>query len=252
MNDPSAIESIQRFYDAVARRDARPFLNYGFADPVQPTDETAITELSAVCRRLYEVVLMPFPDANRAIEIGCGRGGGAAFLLDARPQLHYVGLDLSAEHVRVCRDRFDGGRSAHFIQADATRLPVADASFDAAFSVEAVHHFEPADRFYREVARVVRPGGWFLLAGLWRPGQEPADALGTLGFRVIERADITPNVVASLAHTSDQRKRLIESLDLPARFHPLLLSWAGVRGYGAYESLASGALVYVRYRLRRE
>lgn len=254
MSDTSAVESIQRFYDAVARRDPRPFVNYGYADSVLPTNDSAIAELATVCRRLYEVVLMPFPDADRVVEIGCGRGGGAAFLLEAVPHLKYLGLDLSAEHVRVCRGRFNSGtfnRTASFAQADATKLPVGDARLDAAFSIEAVHHFQPQERFYHEVARALRAGGWFLLAGLWRPAEDPRRSFADYGFRLIERVDITGNVVTSLARTSDQRKRLIESLDLPERFRPLLLSWAGVVGHGAYESLASRSLVYVRYRLQR-
>jgi SAM-dependent methyltransferase len=256
MTDVSLAESTRRFYDAVARRNPElPFLNYGYATPGDPAPfDPGISPLAIVCRRLYEQVLMPFPSGlNDVVEIGCGRGGGAYFLLEQQPQLRYLGLDLSPEHIRVCRARFTGRTSAHFSIANATRLPVPAQQFDAAFSVEAAHHFGDLDGFYRQVARALRPGGWFFLTGIWRPNQpatepEPGPAQG---FEVIEREDISPNVVVSLARTTELRKQLIASLQLPERFQPLLLSWAGVVGYGVYQSLVSGSLRYLRFRLRR-
>ncbi len=205
----------------------------------------------ALCRRLYDLVLSPFPPADRALEVGCGRGGGAAFLLEDRDRLAYLGLDLSPEHVRACRRRFLGRGGAHFAVADAGRLPVAAAAFDAAFSLEACHHFEDIGAFYREVARALRPGGAFFLAGIWPSGDAAAAPLEAAGFTVVERADISGGVVASLARTSALRERLVDSLELPERFRPFLLSWAGVRGSGSYEELRSGERLYLRYRLRR-
>lgn len=191
------------------------------------------------------------PAAGRALEIGCGRGGGASFLLEDRPRLAYLGLDLSPEHVRACRRRFPGRRQAHFAVADAGRLPVPDARFDAAFSLEACHHFEDIRAFYREAARVLRPGGWLLLAGIWPSGDDPGAPLEAAGFEVAERHDITGGVVASLARTAALRERLVDALDLPDRFRSFLTSWAGVRGSGSYEELSAGERLYLRYRLRR-
>jgi SAM-dependent methyltransferase len=119
------------------------------------------------------------------------------------------------------------------------------------FSVEAVQHFEHPDRFYREAARVLRPEGWLLLASLWRPQQEPLAAFAESGFRVIERRDITPNVLASLDRTSGLREELVDSLELPERFRPFMMSWAGVRGFASYDGLASGSYKYLKYRLAR-
>lgn len=227
------------------------YLNFGFAEPGAAPGKGDEAELGDLCRGLYEAVLAPFPHAERALEIGCGRGGGAAFLLAERPGLAYFGVDLSREHVGICRRRFPGSDRAQFAVADAGRLPVPEARFDVAFSIEACHHFESVDSFGREVARALRPGGWFLLAGIWVAGEDPRPSMEAAGFDVMERADITANVVASLARTSLLRERLVDSLDLPARFRPFLTSWAGVRGSGSYEELASGERLYLRFRLRR-
>jgi ubiquinone/menaquinone biosynthesis C-methylase UbiE len=173
-------------------------------------------------------------------------------VLDAHPIREYLGLDLSAEHVRLCRSRLSSHGNAHFAVADARRLPVKTAGFEAVFSIEAAQHFEDRGLFYREAARALRPGGAFFLASIWRQTEiESRQAFEACGLTVAEHADITPNVVGSLARSGDVRRRIVESLQLPERFTPLLMSWAGVRGYTAYEGLASGALVYQRFVLVR-
>ena len=53
------------------------------------------------------------------------------------------------------------------------------------------------------------------------------------------------------ARSGELRRQIVESLQLPDRFTPLLMSWAGVRGHTAYEGLASGQLVYLRFVLER-
>jgi SAM-dependent methyltransferase len=202
-------------------------------------------------RRLYDAVLTPFPAADRVLEVGCGRGAGAAFALESRPIRRYVGVDLSGEHVRMSRTRL-ASRSAQFVVADGSRLPVAPGGFDAVFSVEAAMHFENRQQFYRDVARSLRPEGLFFLASMWKRSEvDPVETFEACGFTVAERADITANVVRSLARSSSLRRQIVESLELPERFGPLLMSWAGVRGYSAYESLAAGAVLYLRYRLVR-
>jgi ubiquinone/menaquinone biosynthesis C-methylase UbiE len=254
MTDPALIGAVQRFYDAVARRSPdHAFLNYGFDDFDQAARHASEGDLVSACRRLYETILMPFPvDIGQIVEVGCGRGGGAEFLLQSRPGLRYLGIDLSPEHLALCRTRFASRPGTGFVLADAAYLPARDGRFDAAFSIEAAQHFAEPNRFYHEVARLLRPGGWFLVASLWQPSQEPTDVFRDAGFRVVERRDITANVVASLSRTSGLREQLVDSLSLPERFRPLLLSWAGVRGTASFDCLATGALLYVTYRMVRE
>lgn len=251
MSGGTLAESVRRFYDAIARRSPRlAFVNYGFVDlPDQPP---ANPNLFSLCRRLYETVLEPFPVATGlVVEVGCGRGAGAELLLDDRPDLRYVGLDLSSEHLVLTRKRLAPRPFTSVIMADAGRLPLTTGVVDLLYSIEAAQHFEEPGRFYQEASRLLCPGGWCLLAGLWHSTQLPDAQLEATGFQIRDRRDITANVVASLASTSDERQTLIDSLDLPARFRPQLLNWAGVRGLPVYENLESGATRYVLYRLQR-
>lgn len=60
---------------------------------------------------------------------------------------------------------------------DAVRLPLPDAAVDAAAAVEVIEHLENPRAFVRELARIVRPGGWVVIT---TPNQLSALSLLTL------------------------------------------------------------------------
>jgi SAM-dependent methyltransferase len=95
------------------------------------------------------------------LEIGCGAAQCARWLAShgARP----VGLDLSERQLQHAR-RIDEetGLRVPVVQASATELPFADASFDIVFSAfGALQFVADARRAVAESARVLRPGGRF-------------------------------------------------------------------------------------------
>lgn len=92
------------------------------------------------------------------LEVGCGAAQGARWASSRGARV--VGLDLSAGMLARAR-RIDQGRETPvpLVQADAARLPLADASVDVAFSAYGALPFvADAASVLREVARVLRPG----------------------------------------------------------------------------------------------
>src|SRR3954470_16147511 len=89
------------------------------------------------------------------LEVGCGTGlileRVAGFARSA------VGVDLSSGMLERASQR--GLRVA---QGSATNLPIADATIDVAFSFKVLAHVSDIEGAMRELARVVRPGGWVL------------------------------------------------------------------------------------------
>ena len=96
-------------------------------------------------------------EARTILDAGCGTGNNLAHL---RRFGRTIGVDLSADALRLCRSR--GVAAA---RGNLLALPFADGSFDAVTSFDVIYHRWVADDrvAVREIARVLRPGGLLLL-----------------------------------------------------------------------------------------
>jgi SAM-dependent methyltransferase len=101
----------------------------------------------------------------RVLDAGCGRGRhlGETF---RRPGVHALGVDQSLEDVTKTRNLMrlmeqegeGGGGSWAVLQADLTRLPFADGSFDLVICAEVLEHIPEDEQAIREIVRVLKPG----------------------------------------------------------------------------------------------
>lgn len=99
------------------------------------------------------------------LDLGCGHGMAAVVL--ARLGARVTAMDLSGGYlVEAGRRAAANGVSLTLVQADAERLPFADASFDRVWGNAILHHLD-LNRAGREVRRVLRPGGVAVFSEPW-------------------------------------------------------------------------------------
>jgi ubiquinone/menaquinone biosynthesis C-methylase UbiE len=105
-------------------------------------------------------------------DLACGSGAFLRDLSATFPRARLMGVDLSAAYLAEARRR--SGVSA-LIQANAERLPFADASLDAITCVYLFHELPPRVRpvIAAEIARVLKPGGLLAFADSIQPVDEP-------------------------------------------------------------------------------
>ena len=96
------------------------------------------------------------PDAW-VLEVGSGPGFFSPSLAEAVPNGRLVLLDLQGQMLRLARGRI--GHRAHFVRADAIRLPFPSATFDAVLIATVLGEVSNSDGCLDEVRRVMRPGG---------------------------------------------------------------------------------------------
>lgn len=97
---------------------------------------------------------------ERILDVGCGPGFYVAELLEqVGSDGAVVGIDGSQPMLDVAAHRSEGYDNVSFHEADATSLPVENASFDAALSVQVLEYVAEVPAALSEMYRALRAGG---------------------------------------------------------------------------------------------
>lgn len=245
-----------RLISRVDRNGAAVFLNYGYAGEQGEFDHLKLTEEEEYHRYAIQLYAHTarhhsFPGTH-VLEVGCGRGGGAAFLAKAFGPESYTGLDINPGTTKFCnrRHKVPGLR---FVTGDAEKLPFEDGRFHAVINVESARCYPDMSRFFREVHRVLQPGGKFLFADMIKPKdlEDVERRLEQAGFELLEKKDIRPNVVASLQADSKNRKEEIDR-KVPGFLRSAFYEFAGVEGSNRFGIFDSGEMGYWSFGLKRK
>ena len=105
---------------------------------------------------------------NTALEIGCGVGFVSAYLADS---FHFTvyGTDFDVAQIQIAKKIQPKMDHLHFQVEDATRLSFQDSSFDLVLSEDVFHHIPEWEDAIKEIARVLRAGGYFIWLDLTFP-----------------------------------------------------------------------------------
>jgi len=240
------------WYPFLTRRTAADdvvFLNYGYEeDPPMALPLAASDEPDRFCIQLYHSTAAQVSlEGKEVLEISCGHGGGASYLMRTLRPASYRGLDFNAEGIAFCQERYQLP-GLDFVHGNAESLPFADESADAVVNVEASHAYPRLPRFLAEVARVLRPGGHFLYTD-FRGRDEISGweaALAESPLRLVSERVINPEVVRGIERNAQRSLDLIDRV-LPPVLRPFGRRFAGVPGSGIYRDFASQKISYRIY-----
>jgi ubiquinone/menaquinone biosynthesis C-methylase UbiE len=151
--------------------DMESYLNVGYSRPGQY--HLHVSSHLRLINRLADGLLAlhaagPHADDRRLLDIAAGRGG-AAIHAAQRYGLQVVGLDITPYNAhRAAQNARQKGvwPQTRFNMGNVHRLPLANASFSLAWSIESPAHFADKATFLSEVARILKPGGAFTFADL--------------------------------------------------------------------------------------
>jgi SAM-dependent methyltransferase len=179
------------------------FINYGFYDPFDPPDDSSWTETEKLWRNpvtLYHLTLSQVDAVGKDIlEVGCGRGGGAAWMVRHLSPKSVHATDAAMSNVLFCQGTHKAP-GLEYSHGTAFRVPRPNDSADIMVSVESFPYYRPLSAFVAECARVLRPGGKLLITG-WGPPKlfrKLFDATQSHGFSLVASRDVTIGVCLSL------------------------------------------------------
>ena len=119
---------------------------------------------------VHEAVLSAFRASSApphdVLDVGCGTGRLLETAAGRWDGVRFTGVDAWEEMVEEARRKHEGDARFVFKQGDASALPVESDSFDVVFSTMSFHHWRDQAAGICEVARVLRPGGFFVLADI--------------------------------------------------------------------------------------
>lgn len=161
---------------------------------------------------------------DHLLDVGSGIGGPARYMVD-RFGCRVTGLDLTAEFCEVARHLnklLSMDDRIHINEGDALKMPFDDASFDGVYSMNVSMNIANKAGLYREIRRVLRPGGWLVLSEIAKgPGGDltfPTPWARTAATSFLATPEATSQGLKEAGFVvSDLRDNKKESKDYSAR-----------------------------------
>lgn len=173
-------------------------VHFGYTDETTRSHTDALKNVNRVLADRVRIT-----PGERVLDAGCGVGGSSLWLATER-EVEAVGITLASRQVEMARSnarRRGLTERVQFEVADFTATPFPDASFDVVWAVESLCHAPDKAAFYREAARLLRPGGRVVVADFVRAAR-PVDPQGEQLLREWLAGWAVPDIDSPGEHTS--------------------------------------------------
>ena len=114
--------------------------------------------------------LLPKGSGASVLDLGCGTGLELEFFFDRVPDARVTGIDLAPGMLQALKEKFPD-KALTLFQGSYFDLPFGEKLYDAAVSVESLHHFTQAEKLplYRKLCRALKKSGYFVLTDYFAP-----------------------------------------------------------------------------------
>ena len=121
----------------------------------------------------YTASLLPMENEARVLDLGCGTGLELEEYFRLNPDADVTGIDLSEAMLNALREKLPD-RKISLLQGSYFDIPFGEKAYDAAVSVESLHHFpaELKEKLYRKLHAALKSGGCFVLTDYFAESDE--------------------------------------------------------------------------------
>ena len=121
----------------------------------------------------YTASLLPLGSGKRVLDLGCGTGLELEEYFRFNPDADVTGIDLSEAMLNALKEKLPD-RKISLIQGSYFDVPLGEKEYDAAVSVESLHHFpaEQKEALYRKLHAALKDDGCFVLTDYFAESEE--------------------------------------------------------------------------------
>ncbi len=198
----SAVDNAERIMDAIETCQKEPSKAWNAKHSMIPTERRDVTKVTPVARlekmgeffdaRLegyeehqlttiddagefypYTAGCLPQDAGSCILDLGCGTGLELGYYFEVVPTAKVTGVDLAAGMLDALKKKFPD-KALNLIVGSYFDVPFEEGAFDAAVSVESLHHFTKEEKIplYEEVRKALKAEGYFILTDYFATSEE--------------------------------------------------------------------------------
>ena len=150
---------------------------------------------------------------GKVLDVATGTGQFIKMLMESfKDYQDFVGIDIHEKSLQYAQKQFEG-KPVEFIKMDATKLTFADGTFDTVSIQNSLHHMKELDKVLSEMYRVLKPGGYFLIAEMYSDDQQTeAQHSHIKVHHLAAELDMAKGDFHDHTYTSDTIKKIVSKL----------------------------------------
>ncbi len=142
----------------------------------------------------YTVELLPKTDGAKILDLGCGTGLELEYYFKLNPSARVTGIDLTESMLNALKNKFPE-KELTLICGSYFDVPFDENTFDAAVSVESLHHFTKEEKIplYTKLCKAIKDSGYFILTDYFALTDEDEQAFRKELLRLKKEQGIDDN-----------------------------------------------------------
>jgi ubiquinone/menaquinone biosynthesis C-methylase UbiE len=159
--------STQNYYQSINKTYHKLYkkllmLHYPFFEKHNETLEDRQKNLTKYCVSQIEKL-----ENQNVLEVGCGNGTQSIYIYENYKPASVIGVDINTHNIKLANSINGSHQSLEFAVDDAQQLNnIPDNSVDVLLCIESAFHYPDKEKFMRQVNRVLKPNGRFLIADI--------------------------------------------------------------------------------------
>ena len=121
----------------------------------------------------FSASCLPLERNVNILDLGCGTGLELDYYFKLNPSAKVTGIDLAPGMLAALNEKFED-KNITLIQGSYFDVPFGKNTYDAAVSVESLHHFTKDEKMplYRKLYKSLKAGGYFILTDYFAPSED--------------------------------------------------------------------------------